>query len=228
MIDVSITSAWIDPNYDKNASGSNYYFGSTINIPSITDHGALSGLDDDDHSAIYYNKTYILDNFYTTAYIDASYYNKSYVDGSLNDKASIYGSPGNDELAVWTGATSIEGDSNLTWNGSQIYVGTDEVFNEGHEDWQTDTGGAATWDMGISRNFDWSMTGNAELTINNAENGSSGVLIISSNGSYTATLPANSTPASIAVTSASNVLAVFTKRNNGNYIWSYMNFLDPD
>jgi len=71
------------------------------------------------------------------------------------------------------------------------------------------------------------MASSGTLTISNGVNGNSGVLILRANGAYTATLPASSTPASLAVTADNNVLAVYTKLNNGNYIWSSHTFLDP-
>ena len=36
--------------------------------------------------------------------------------------AGISGTPANNQIAVWTGATDIEGDANLTWDGSQLTV----------------------------------------------------------------------------------------------------------
>jgi len=108
------------------------------------------------------------------------------------------------------------------------YANTDDkLFDEGDEDWQTSTATNPTWNMATSRNFEWTMASSGTLTISNGANGNSGVLILRANGAYTATLPASSTPASLVVTADNNVLAVYTKLNNGNYIWSSHTFLDP-
>ena len=37
--------------------------------------------------------------------------------------AQISGTPSDNEVAVWTGATTVEGDSNLTWNGTTLDIG---------------------------------------------------------------------------------------------------------
>ena len=108
------------------------------------------------------------------------------------------------------------------------YANTDDkLFDEGDEAWQTSTATNPTWNMATSRNFEWTMASSGTLTISNGANGNSGVLILRANGAYTATLPASSTPASLVVTADNNVLAVYTKLNNGNYIWSSHTFLDP-
>ena len=137
------------------------------------------------------------------------------------------GTIGANYLLTGNGTGAMTAEANLLFTGTVLAVATNEVFHEGHEAWQTDAGGAATWNMATSRNFEWTMTGSNTLTISNADNGSSGVLILRANGSYTATLPANSTPASLIVTASNNVLAVFTRVNNGNYIWNSSTFLDP-
>lgn len=130
---------------------------------------------------------------------------------------SILGVTGSIEASAW-----IKAVYGFTVGASEYHV-----FHKGDENWQVYNGNTPTWNMTISRNFEWNMTSNGTLIISNANNGSSGVLILTANGSYTVTLPGNSTPATIIVTPSDNVLAVFTKRNNANYVWSSHTFLDP-
>ena len=130
---------------------------------------------------------------------------------------SILGVTGSIEASTWIKAVY----------GFTVGASGYHVFHKGDENWQVYNGNTPTWNMTISRNFEWNMTSNGTLIISNANNGSSGVLILRANGSYTCTLPTGSTPSIIIVTPSDNVLAVFTKVNNGNYIWSHTTFLDP-
>jgi len=44
------------------------------------------------------------------------------VQTQITARAVISGTPANNQIAVWTGATNIEGDANLTWSGSILSV----------------------------------------------------------------------------------------------------------
>ena len=53
-----------------------------------------------------------------------------------NAKADVTGSPLNNQVAVFTNGTTIEGDSNFTWNGAQINVtDVDNNLTEVRADW---------------------------------------------------------------------------------------------
>ncbi len=56
---------------------------------------------------------------------------KKYVDDNIGGgDVSISGTPVNNQLAIWTSGTEIEGDSNLTWDGSTFSIGGNLSLNQ--------------------------------------------------------------------------------------------------
>jgi len=146
--------------------------------------------------------------------------------------ASVSGTPSNNEIAVWTDADTIEGESNVTFNGGvfnvtgTLTVDTEEVYDRGDIPWiDTDNDSTPGWNFSTSHNFVWAPTSQATgtLSITNMDDGDSGILLIASDTNGILTLPATSDPSTIAYTSSAVIVATVFKWVNGattRYIWS--------
>ena len=63
------------------------------------------------------------------------------IDTALGTKATISGTPANNRVAIWTGTTDIEGDADLTFDGTDLTVGGD--VNVGASIYVTEAASAA-------------------------------------------------------------------------------------
>ena len=103
-------------------------------------------------------------------------------------------------------------------------VGTDEVFNEGDEDWQTDATTTPTMNLSTSRNMELTPATNATtLAFSNPHDGLTGIIIIDASDNGVLTLPATSIPTTIAYATTSRVVASFVKYGS-EYIWQSTTF----
>ncbi|MEA3357495.1 MAG: hypothetical protein U9Q67_03605, partial [Patescibacteria group bacterium] len=92
----------------------------------VSDHGALAGLSDDDHTQyILADGTRAFTGFPVTpsSAPDADYeiVNKKYVDDNSGDVSKV-GTPVNNQIGVWTGDGTLEGDADLTFDGTNLSV----------------------------------------------------------------------------------------------------------
>lgn len=106
----------------------------TIGIEKAVDNTALFYYDIDDDFAYFKGKVGIgvvspASKLEVAGVIESTTGGVKFPDGTTQTTASSggnvssTGTPANNQLAVWTNATTIEGDSNLTWDGSDMNVG---------------------------------------------------------------------------------------------------------
>jgi len=128
-----------DPNFATTVSNqigiraTNTYVNSTFTSNSYVDDQLNARI------GIRATNTYVNSTFTSNNYVDGRFASNNYVKavfssnnynqatyGSNNYNAATYpsisGTPANDRIAVWTGASTLEGDTSLKWDGSQLLL----------------------------------------------------------------------------------------------------------
>lgn len=149
-----------------------------------TDHGNLAGLSDDDH--LQYALLDGTRDFTGTVggiapLLSSDFATKAYVD--TRSYATIVNTPVDNQLAIWTGANAIEGDSKLTWSGTQFAISGQIYSKQATTLIPAGTTQTIDWNNGNSQVLDLgSASGDVTLTLSNPVAGASYFLKIIQGG----------------------------------------------